>query len=310
MVPVMEIVRTPDDRFENLPGWPFAPHYTEVDAADGSGARIRIHHIDEGPKDAAETLFLLHGEPSWGYLYRHMVPVFVAAGHRVIVPDLPGFGRSDEPTQMSDYTYERFVVWMNDWLAQHDFGPMTFFGQDWGGLVGLRMVTANPDRFSRIVVANTGLPTGDRPPTEAFMNWQRFSQTSKEWHIGRMVEAACATKPLDPAVVAAYDAPFPEEIHKAGSRIFPSLVPTGPDDPTAEANRAAWTVLESWTKPLLTTFSDGDPITAGGHRIFEGKVPGAQGQPHVTIEGGGHFLQEDKGAEIATIMNSFIAATA
>jgi len=228
----------------------------------------------------------------------------------VIVPDLPGFGRSDKPTKMSDYTYERFVTWMNDWLSQHDFGPMTFFGQDWGGLVGLRMVTANPDRFSRIVVGNTGLPTGERPPGDAFMAWQKYSQTAKEWHIGKMVEAACATKPLDPAVVAAYDAPFPEEIHKAGSRIFPSLVPTAPDDPSGAANRAAWEVLGSWTKPLLTTFSDGDPITAGGDRMFREKVPGAKGQPHVTIEGGGHFLQEDKGAEIASVINAFIAATA
>jgi haloalkane dehalogenase len=251
----------------------------------------------------------MHGEPSWSYLYRKMIPVLVAAGHRVIAPDLIGFGRSDKPTQMSDYTYERHVDWMCQWLTQHDdCQNMTFFGQDWGGLVGLRVVTALPNRFSRIVVANTGLPTGDNPPAEAFLKWQHYSQTSPNWHIGKMVEAACATKPLDPAVVAAYDAPFPSDEYTAGSRIFPSLVPTNPTDPTAEANRAAWEVLKTWTKPLVTMFSDLDPVTAGGFKPFQKLVPGAQNQPHITIKGAGHFLQEDKGDQIAHLMNEFMAS--
>ena len=305
----MQFVRTPDDRFNNLPNWPYSPIYTDISAGDGSGVMLRVHHIDEGPRDAANTILLMHGEPSWAYLYRTMIPGLVAAGHRVIAPDLIGFGRSDKPTQMSDYTYERFVVWMSEWLVKNDFTNMTFFGQDWGGLVGLRLVTAFPDRFRRIVVSNTGLPTGDRAPTEAFLNWQKFSQTSSEWHIGRMVEAASNSKPLGADIVAAYDAPFPSDEFTAGSRIFPSLVPTGPDDPSAQANREAWKVLEAWTKPLLTAFSDGDPVTAGGHRIFQRSVPGAQNQPHTTIIGGGHFVQEDKGPELTAIINEFIAST-
>ena len=304
----MEFVRTPDSRFENLPEWPYEPHYTMVRATEQDATELRIAHVDAGPKDAAETVFLLHGEPSWSYLYRKMIPVFVEAGHRVIAPDLIGFGRSDKPTQMADYTYERFVYWMTQWLDKNsDLKNMTFFGQDWGGLVGLRMVTAQPDRFTRIVVANTGLPTGDNPPGEAFMKWQRYSQTATNWHIGKMVEAACVSKPLDPAVVAAYDAPFPSDEYTAGSRIFPSLVPTSPTDPSAEANRQAWEVLKAWTKPLLTLFSDSDPVTAGGFKPFQKLVPGAQGQPHTTIEAGGHFLQEDKGEEIARLMNEFMA---
>jgi haloalkane dehalogenase len=305
----MDFVRTPDHRFDNLPDWPYSPVYTEIRAAHDDPTSLRIAHIDEGPRDAKETVLLMHGEPSWSYLYRKMIPVFVAAGHRVIAPDLVGFGRSDKPTQMSDYTYERHVDWMCQWLTQHDdFQNMTFFGQDWGGLVGLRVVTALPDRFSRIVVANTGLPTGDNPPNEAFLKWQHYSQTSPNWHIGKMVEAACATKPLDPAIVAAYDAPFPSDEYTAGSRIFPSLVPTGPTDPTAEANRAAWEVLKTWTKPLVTMFSDMDPVTAGGFKPFQKLVPGAQNQPHITIEGAGHFLQEDKGAQIAHLMNEFMTS--
>ena len=304
----MDFVRTPDSRFENLPDWPYEPHYTEVRATDDDATMLRIAHVDAGPKDATETVFLLHGEPSWSYLYRKMIPVFVEAGHRVIAPDLIGFGRSDKPTHMADYTYERHVHWMLQWLAQHnDLQNMTFFGQDWGGLVGLRMVTAHPERFARIVVANTGLPTGDNPPTEAFMKWQHYSQTATNWHIGKMVEAACTSKPLDPAVVAAYDAPFPSDEYTAGSRIFPSLVPTSPTDPSGAANRQAWEVLKTWTKPLITMFSDQDPVTAGGFKPFQKLVPGAQGQPHTTIEGGGHFLQEDKGVEIARLMNEFMA---
>lgn len=301
----MKVLRTPDDRFADLPDFPFEPHYVEIDDLDGG--RLRVHFLDEGPADAAPVL-LLHGEPSWSFLYRTMVPVLVAAGHRVVVPDLVGFGRSDKPTEQSDYTYARHVDWMAQVVFDHlDLQGATFFGQDWGGLVGLRLVTREPDRFARVVVGNTGLPTGDRTPTEAFLAWQKFSQESPQFPIGRIVAGGCAVPPSD-AVVAAYDAPFPDDAYKAGARIFPSLVPTSPDDPAAADNRAAWEVLRAWTKPFLLAFSDQDPITKGGERAFLG-IPGVQGHEPVTIEGGGHFLQEDKGPELAGVIADFVART-
>lgn len=301
----METLRTPDDRFDGLPDWPFSPHFSEVD--DGDGGRLRIHHVDEGPVDAAPVL-CMHGEPSWSYLYRHMIPVFAAEGRRVVAPDLVGFGRSDKPVEQSDYTYAAHVEWMTRWLEQLDLSDITLVCQDWGGLIGLRLATAMPERFSRLVVANTGLPTGDRPPTEAFLNWQRFSQDVEVFDSGMIVQMGTTTT-LSDEVVAAYNAPFPDDASTAGARRFPLLVPTSPDDPAAAANRAAWGVLESWTKPLLTAFSDSDPITKGGEGIFQHKVPGASGQPHTAIEGGGHFLQEDRGPELARVVIDFIDAT-
>ncbi len=301
----MEITRTPEDRFGGLPDWPYSPHFSEVD--DGDGGQLRIHHVDEGPADAAPVL-CLHGEPSWSYLYRHMIPVFAAAGHRVVAPDLVGFGRSDKPVEQSDYTYARHVEWMTQWLEQLDLRGITLVCQDWGGLIGLRLATAMPDRFDRLVVANTGLPTGDRPPTEAFLNWQRFSQDVEHFDSGIIV-AMGTTTDLSEEVVAAYNAPFPDDTSTAGARRFPLLVPTSPGDPAAAANRAAWEVLEAWTKPVLTAFSDSDPITKGGERVFQHKVPGAEGRPHAVIEGGGHFLQEDRGPELARVVIDFIAST-
>ena len=301
----METTRTPEDRFQGLPDWPFSPHFTEV--ADGDGGRLRIHHVDEGPIDAAPVL-CMHGEPSWSYLYRHMIPVFAAEGQRVVAPDLVGFGRSDKPVDQSDYTYAAHVAWMTEWLQAVDLTGITLVCQDWGGLIGLRLATAMPERFSRLVVANTGLPTGDRPPTEAFLNWQRFSQEVDVFDSGMIIQMGTTTN-LSDEVVAAYNAPFPDDASTAGARRFPALVPTSPDDPAAEANRAAWTVLESWEKPVLTAFSDSDPITKGGERVFQAKVPGAAGQPHTFIEGGGHFLQEDRGPELARVVLDFIAAT-
>ena len=301
----METTRTPEDRFEGLPDWPYSPHFTEVD--DGDGGRLRIHHVDEGPVDAAPVL-CMHGEPSWSYLYRHMIPVFAAEGHRVVAPDLVGFGRSDKPLDQSDYTFAAHVAWMTEWLQAVDLTGITLVCQDWGGLIGLRLATAMPERFSRLVVANTGLPTGDRPPTEAFLNWQRFSQEVDVFDSGMIIQMGTTTD-LSDEVVAAYNAPFPDDASTAGARRFPALVPTSPDDPAAEANRAAWTVLESWEKPVLTAFSDSDPITKGGERVFQAKVPGAAGWPHTSIEGGGHFLQEDRGPELARVVIDFIAAT-
>lgn len=296
----MDILRTPDERFANLPGYDFAPHYVEVEG-------LRIHYVDEGPAGAAPVL-LMHGEPSWSYLYRKMIPVFVAAGYRVLAPDLVGFGRSDKPAQRADYTYQRHVDWMAGWLTALDLRAITLFAQDWGGLIGLRLAAEHERRFARIAVSNTGLPTGDRPPTPAFLAWQRYSQETPEFHVGGIVKGGCAT-PIADEVVAAYDAPFPDDRYKAGARQFPLLVPTAPDDPAAAANRQAWEVLRRWQKPLLTAFSDGDAITRGGERVFQASVPGAQGQPHTTIQGAGHFLQEDKGPELAQVLVDWLGQT-
>ena len=306
----MEALRTPDDRFVNLPDWPYAPHYTTVASrVSGDSTTLRIAHVDEGPRDSATTVLCMHGEPSWSYLYRKMIPLFVAAGHRVIAPDLIGFGRSDKPVERSDYTYERHVAWMSDWLTSNDLSRLTLVCQDWGGLIGLRLVAAFPERFDRVVVANTFLPVGDRPPSDAFMAWRNYSQTVPEFKVGRIVEGGCARRPLAPEVVAAYDAPFPDDRFKAGARVFPTLVPISTDDPSSKANLAAWKVLERFDKPVLTAFSDADPVTKGGDRGFQQRVPGTSGQPHTTIVNAAHFLQEDAGEELARVVNDFIART-
>lgn len=298
----MNILRTPDDRFAGLPDFPFEPHYVELD--DG----VRVHYVDEGPADAAPVL-LLHGEPSWCFLYRRMIPVLVEAGHRCIAPDLVGFGRSDKPADQDDYTYQRHVDWMRAALFDRlDLRRITLFGQDWGGLVGLRLVADAPDRFDRVVIGNSGLPTGDRPPNEAFLAWQTFAREAKAFDVGRIIDGGCTTQ-LPPEVIAAYDAPFPDDTYKAGARRFPSLVPTSSDDPAHDANTKAWEVLRRFDKPFLCAFSDSDPITRGGQRAFVGVVPGTEGQPHTTIEGGGHFLQEDRGPELAAVIVDFIART-
>jgi haloalkane dehalogenase len=302
----MDAVRTPDARFTGLPGWDFAPRYVEVD--DGEGGTLRVHHLDEGPSDAAPVL-LLHGEPSWGYLYRHVIPALVAAGHRCIVPDLVGFGRSDKPTRQDDHTYARHVEWMRQALFdQLDLRDITFFGQDWGGLIGLRLVAEHPDRFARVAVGNTGLSTGDRPMGDAFLAWQEFARTTEVFPVGAIIDGGCTTA-LTPEVIAGYDAPFPDDTYLAGPRVMPSLVPTTPDDPASAANRAAWESLGRFDRPFLCAFSDADPITKGGDRVFHKLVPGTAGQAHTTIEGGGHFLQEDRGPELAAVLIGFIAAT-
>ena len=302
----MDVLRTPDDRFADLPGYPFAPQYTEVAAGDGPRS-LRIHHLDEGPADA-DPVLLMHGEPSWSFLYRTMVPVLVAAGHRCVAPDLVGFGRSDKPTERGDYTYQRHVDWMTAWLEAHDLRRITLVCQDWGGLIGLRLVAAMPERFDRVVAANTFLPTGDRDPGPGFLAWQRFSQEVEDFQVGAIINVGTVTD-LAPEVVAAYDAPFPDDSYKAGARQFPMLVPARPDDPASEPNRAAWKVLGEWTKPFLTAFSDSDPVTGGADAFLQESIPGAAGQPHTTIVGGGHFLQEDRGEELAAVVAAFIATT-
>ena len=302
----METIRTPDDRFDALPDFDFAPHYADVD--DQDGGTLRVHYLDEGPAEAAPVL-LMHGEPSWSYLYRHMVGPLVAAGHRVVAPDLVGFGRSDKPTEQADYTYARHVAWMRELLFDHlDLRDITFFGQDWGGLVGLRLVAADPDRYARVCIGNTGLPTGHGAPSDAFLAWQKFSQETEDFPVGALIDGG-TTSDLSPEVIAAYDAPFPDDRYKAGARIFPALVPTGMDDPGAADNRDAWQVLERFERPFLLAFSDKDAITRGGDKPFRERVPGAKGQPHTVIEGGGHFLQEDRGPELARVLDDFITAT-
>ena len=302
----MQTLRTPDDAFAGLPDFPFEPHYVEVD--DGEGGTIRIHHLDEGPADAAPVL-LMHGEPTWSFLYRHVIPGLVEAGHRVIAPDLVGMGRSDKPTEQSDHTYARHVEWMRQALFDRlDLRDITFFGQDWGSLVGLRLVALDPDRYARVAIGNGGLPTGHGPASEAFLAWQKFSQETEHFPVGRIIDGGCTTT-LSPEVIAAYDAPYPDDSYKAAVRVFPSLVPTSSDDPATPDQEAAWRVLEQFEQPFLLCFSDADPITKGGDAPFLAKVPGAQGQAHPTIEGGGHFLQEDRGPELARVLAEFIETT-
>jgi haloalkane dehalogenase len=296
----MDYVRTPDERFTGLPGYDFEPHYVDVGG-------LRLHYIDEGPRDAQPVL-LLHGEPSWCYLYRKMIPVITAAGLRAVAPDLIGFGRSDKPTKQDDYTYQAHVDWTLAFLRAIDLRHATLVCQDWGGLIGLRLVAAEPDRFARVVAANTFLPTGDNNPGEAFLRWQEFSQKAPVLQVGNIVRGGCRTD-MPPEVIAAYDAPFPDDTFKAGARKFPALVPTRPDDPASAPNRKAWEVLSAWKKPFLCAFSDQDPITRGADKAFMRLVPGTQGQPHTTIEGGGHFLQEDCGAELAKVVVDFIKST-
>jgi haloalkane dehalogenase len=312
----MRVLRTPEERFGSLPGYGFQPHFVEVPTGDGSNDRLRVHYLDEGPggshdrAGATEVVLLLHGEPSWSYLYRKMVPGLVAAGLRVIVPDLVGFGRSDKPSSRTDYSYARHVEWMRAALFDNlGLEGVTIVGQDWGGLVGLRLVAEHPERFRRVVVANTGLPTGDDDMSEAFFAWQRLSQEAPELPIGRIVAGGCTTS-LTEEAVAAYDAPFPDESYKEGARQFPLLVPTRPDDPASEANRRAWEVLSAFDKPFLCAFSDGDPITRGADERFKQLVPGARGQPHTTIAGAGHFLQEDNPEDLTSAVIDLVHTTA
>ena len=296
----MEILRTPDECFAALPGYAFPPTSVQV-------GELRVHLVDTGPRQGP-TVLLLHGEPSWSYLYRTMIPVLVEGGCRVVAPDLVGFGRSDKPARREDYTYLRHVEWMRGVLDAVGLRDITLFCQDWGGLIGLRLLADEPERFARVVAANTGLPTGDRPATEAFLAWRRYSQETPHFHVGGIVKGGCV-RDLEPEVVAAYDAPFPDDSYTAGARQFPVLVPVSPDDPAAAANRAAWKVLERWDRPFLCAFSDSDPVTRGADRMFRSRVPGTRALEHPVIQGAGHFLQEDAGPELARIVLRLVAGT-
>jgi haloalkane dehalogenase len=296
----MKALRTPDDRFENLPDYDFEPQYLEIDD-------LRMHYVDEGPRDG-NVVLLLHGEPSWSYLYRHMIPPLRDAGFRVIAPDLIGFGKSDKPVEKSDYSYAGHVAWMKSFIEALELQEITLFCQDWGSLIGLRVAAENEQRFARIALGNGGMPTGDQEMPKAFKAWQKFARFSPWFPIGKLIQKATTTE-LSDAIVAAYDAPFPSAKYKAAARAFPLLVPTTPDDPASEATRAAWKVFRQWTKPFLTTFSNRDPITRGGEKVWQETVPGARGLDHVRILNGGHFLQEDKGPELAEVLIRFVRAT-
>ena len=337
----MQTLRTPDERFANLPGFPYEPHYTDI--ADGEGGTLRIHHIEEGPSDGPIVL-CMHGQPTWSYLYRKMIPVLVAEGLRVLAPDLVGFGRSDKPARREDYSYNRQVAWLTEWLVANDVQGATLVGQDWGGLIGLRMAAENPDRFDRIVAANTGLPLAlDMPedrlravkeflspatPTPTmqemaaalssidpeareskFAYWQKWTWETEDLPIGMMVGmsiAGAGVSPLTAEEVAAYDAPFPDASYKMAPRAMPTQVPLLPDAPCVAEQKAAWEVFRNWQKPFLCAFTDNDPVTAGGDAVFRNRIPGAKGQPHQTIEGGGHFLQEGRGETLAHIVSTFV----
>ena len=294
----MKILRTPDQRFQNLSDYEFDAHYVDID-------EMRMHYVDEGPADSPPVL-LMHGEPSWSYLYRHMIPPIASAGLRAIAPDLIGFGKSDKPAAQSDYSYEMHVAWMLQFLKKLNLENITLVCQDWGSLIGLRLAAENGDRFDRIVLANGGLPTGDQVMPRVFRIWRAFARFSPWFPIGRIVQSGTVST-LRPDVIAAYDAPFPNSTYKAGPRAFPKLVPTTPDDPAASANRAAWEVIRKWQKPFLTAFSNRDPITRGADQAFLELVPGAKDQPHTTIRNAGHFLQEDKGPELAKVVIDFVS---
>ena len=334
----MDCLRTPNERFENLPGYPWSPQYTEIpNTEDG---QLRVHHIDThsdtGDK-GEETLLCMHGQPTWSYLYRHMIPKFTDAGHRVLAPDLVGFGRSDKPSRREDYSYARHVTWMSSWLQKNNASNLTLVCQDWGGLIGLRLVAAMPERFSRVVVANTGMPDG-MIPEELTQSLREAYETLPVVDITELTERFratdgvpgllywikfCAETPnlnvrelmmnnlpgLSDAELDAYAAPFPNDSYMMGARRFPSLIPLFVDDPEVPANRSAWERLRGFTKPLLTAFSDMDPVSAGGELRFQQEVPGAAGVEHKTVRGAGHFLQEDGGEALAHIILDFIAQT-
>lgn len=301
----MKVLRTPDDRFTALPGFDYPPRYVEVAAGDGQA--LRVAYVEAGPPDGPVTL-LLHGEPSWSYLYRHVIPVLAAAGHRVVAPDLVGFGRSDKPAELADYSYAAHEQWLREALFERlDLTGITLVCQDWGGLLGLRLVAFHPERFARVVAANTGFPDGEHRLPEAWWRFHDFVMRTEDLPIGLLVQGGTLTD-LPPQVVAAYDAPFPDASFKAGARAFPGLIPQTPDDPATPRQREAWARLARFDKPFLTAFSDSDPITRRSDAILTKLIAGAAGQPHVTLAGGGHFLQEDVGAQLAQVVVEFCSA--
>jgi haloalkane dehalogenase len=297
----MRVLRTAEERFAGLPDFGYEPRYADADG-------LRLAYVEAGPP-GGEPVLLLHGEPSWSFLYRKVIPVLAAAGLRVIAADLIGFGRSDKPAQIADHSYARHVEWIRVFAFETlGLRNVTLVGQDWGGLIGLRLVAEHPDRFARVVAANTGLPTGDQPMPEVWLRFRELVRTAPALSVSRLVQSGCQAA-LPPAVLAAYDAPFPDPSYAAAVRAMPGLVPATPDDPASAANRAAWRQLAAWDKPFLVAFSDRDPITGPMAPVLKRTVPGAADRHHPLLEGAGHFLQEDAGEELGAIIADFIRAT-
>jgi haloalkane dehalogenase len=303
----MDVLRTPESRFAHVPDFDYEPDYVEVARGDGSGD-LRIAFVSAGPADGP-LVVCLHGEPTWSFLYRTVMRVLAESGCRVVAPDLVGFGRSDKPTEVADHSYARHVEWMRSALFDAlDLRDVTLLGQDWGGLIGLRLVAENRDRFARVVAANTGLPDGRHEMPEV---WHRFREavvSAPVLDIARFVVSGCLRRPTD-EVIAAYDAPFPDESFKAGPRAMPLLVPITADDPGAVANRKAWETLSTSDIPFLCAFSDSDPITGPMAKILPTLVPGAAGLDHPTIRDAGHFLQEDAGEQLGAVVAGFVSNT-
>jgi haloalkane dehalogenase len=298
----MDVKRTPDSRFEKLEAWPFAPRYAEVKAADGTA--LRVHYVDEGPRGAAPVV-LMHGNPSWSYLYRKIIPRLVARGHRVLAPDLVGLGRSDKPAAKSDYSLARHVDWVSQWVISAGVADATLFAQDWGGVIGLPVATRHPERFARLVAANTGLPVGEGA-NAALQQWLDYSDRATELPVSQLVHGFTVNGLLD-AEKHAYDAPFPDGSYQAGALAFPRLIPLQPDNPGVPLMRETWRLLERWTKPFLTVFGDRDPISNGADLGFQQRVPGAKGQHHLVLSPAHHFLQEDQPDAIAERIHAFVA---
>jgi haloalkane dehalogenase len=299
----MKVLRTPDERFENLPGFAFDPHYLEM-------GEVRVHYLDEGDPNSGEVFLCLHGEPSWSFLYRKMIPELAEVG-RVLAPDFIGFGRSDKYTDFLAYTYDMHYNTIVDFIESLDLYNITLVCQDWGGLIGLTVAANNPDRFGRLVIMNTFLPTGEEEKPEAFIQWRAFAERlGVRLPVGRIIRGACANPDAIPdEVIAAYEAPFPDKEYKVGPAAFPLLVPMKPDDRGAAEMKLARQKLSKWQKPALVMFSDSDPIMRGGDHFFRRLIPGAANQPEITIKDAGHFLQEEKGEEIAGHIVAFIKRT-
>ena len=297
----MKTARTPDERFENLDGYDFKPHYTEVHDADGSS--LRIHHVDEGPRDAAPVL-LMHGNPTWAYLYRKMIRPLAEAGHRVIAVDLVGCGRSDKPVRREDYTQARHVTWLTDWLNTLDLREITLFCQDWGGILGLHLVAMQPERFRGVIASNTGLPLGEGE-SEFLKMWVGMMRDATEFPFDAMLPAGMKHE-LTPEEMAAYKAPFPDKESQAGICRFPLLIAAQPDNPGVGANREVWKKLGTFDKPFLTLFGAKDPVTQGVESLLQSHIPGAAGQPHHVFPNASHFIQEDEPEGLVERMLAFI----
>jgi haloalkane dehalogenase len=297
----MKVLRTAEERFADLPGFGYEPRYADVGG-------LRLAYVEAGPP-GGEPVLLLHGEPSWSFLYRKVMPVLAAAGLRAIAPDLVGFGRSDKPAEIADHSYARHVEWIRAFAFDAlGLSGVTLVGQDWGGLIGLRLVAEHPGRFARVVAANTGLPTGDQPMPDVWLRFREVVRTAPTLSVSRLVQSGCQTT-LPPEVLAAYDAPFPDPAYAAAVRAMPDLVPATPDNPASAANRTAWRQLATWDRPFLCAFSDRDPITRAMAPVLERTVPGAAGRQHPVLEGAGHFLQEDAGEELGAIIAAFVRET-